>query len=148
MQGFGKKSAHTSRTTFRNTLKKVAIVDINAATRKPLDEIRTLWGESLVDFHTNLFPRGQRVFIHDDKEWIDRNGRGNLLELYKRFLALFIVDAVFFEDYTVDNEYERQFRIEVVRPAFDFVEHYFGVRPLIVQSVPKSEESSLYWLSY
>lgn len=127
---------------------KVAVVDINVATRKPFSEIKTLWGESLIDFHTNLFPPGQKVVIQDDTAWIDRNGRGNLLELYKKFLALFIAHAVFFEDYTVDSEYERQFRTEVVRPAFDFVEEYFGLRPLIVQSLPKSEESSLYWLSY
>lgn len=126
------------------------IIDFATASGRPFSEIKTLWGQPLIDFHTSLFAsltKG-RVQIVDDAAWIDRHGRGDLLEHYKKFLALFLVHGVLFEDYLVESRDETYFKNEILGPAFSFVEEKFGYRPLIVQLTPTSIESERFWLSY
>ena len=129
---------------------KVTVIDFNAANGKPFSSIRTLWGEGLVDFHTGLLKAiaGGNVKVEDDAAWIDGNHRGSLVEHYKKFLALFLAHGVLFEDYLVEDKHEGRFVMEVLRPAFDFVEREFGHRPLITQLTPTSIESTDYWMSY
>lgn len=128
----------------------VSIADVNAAQGKAFASISTLWGEPLVDFHRSVLNPYLRpsVYIHDDTEWIDRNGRSHLLELYKRFLALFVAHGVFFEDYTMKNDFEIQFTNTIVRPAFEYVTKTLGATPLIAQLAPQGGESDLFWNSY
>lgn len=128
----------------------VSIIDFNTSSGRSFSEIKTLWGESLTDFHASLFNAlmAHTPLIVDDSEWIDRNHRGNLLEHYKRFLALFVAHGVLFEDYLVEDEEEERFKQEILGPAFAFVEEQFGLRPLIVQLLPTSMESPRFWLSY
>jgi hypothetical protein len=127
-----------------------SIGDINMANGKKLSEITTNWDQSLISFHTELCRQyfHDRVSIVNDGPWIDRNHRGNLLEHYKRFLALFIVHGVLFEDYLIEDEQERDFIEEVLTPAFQWVEQHFGCRPLIAQLNPTSVESEHFWISY
>jgi len=129
---------------------KVTIVDFNTANGKPFSSIRTLWGEGLIDFHTKLLKTvaSGAVRIEDDADWIDGTHRGSLIDHYKKFLALFLVHGVLFEDYLVEDKHEGRFVREVLRPAFDFVEKKFGCRPLITQLTPTSVESADYWMSY
>ena len=126
------------------------IVDFATSQSKPFNTIATTWGENLVAFHTRLFRSLSKVDPHivDDSLWIDRNHRGDLLEHYKRFLALFIAHGVLFEDYLVEDEEEEHFVREILEPAYTFIEEYFGVKPLITQLVPSSVESAHFWLSY
>src|SRR3989344_263898 len=128
----------------------ISIVDINHASGKRLCDIRTLWNEPLVDFHSAIlatYIRGH-AHVYSDTSWIDRNGRGNLIELYKRFLSLFLVHGVLFEDYVLDGNYEEEFVGAVLRPAFEYVENRFGMKPLIAALLPTSVESSNFWSSY
>ena len=126
------------------------IIDFSLAQGKPFSEVETLWGEKLVSFHERLFnlftKDGARV--EDDHAWIDRHHRGDLLEHYKKFLALFIAHGVLFEDYLVEDKEEEFFIREILGPAFTFVEEKFGVRPLITQLTPSSVESVKFWISY
>ena len=127
-----------------------SIGDINQANGKQFSEITTHWGQPLIGFHKELCEIyfGDRVQVIDDSAWIDRNHRGNLLEHYKRFLALFIVHGVLFEDYLIEDEQERDFIDKVLAPAFAWVEEYFGCKPLIAQLNPTSAESEHFWISY
>lgn len=128
----------------------VSIVDFNAASGKTFNAIETCWGEPLVDFHTNLFAATTKhsIQIVDDAPWIDRHSRGNLLEHYKAFLALFLAHGILFEDYVIEDKHEGIFVETILRPAFEFIETEFGVRPLITQLTPTSVESQDFWLSY
>lgn len=128
----------------------ISIFDFNTENGKAFKDIRTFWGEPLVDFHLNLFGTFAKhgASIIDDGEWIDRNHRGDLLEHYKKFLALFIVNGILFEDYLVEDKQEGEFITNVLRPAFEHVERELGVRPLITQLTPTSIESGNFWLSY
>jgi hypothetical protein len=129
---------------------KVSIIDFNSSDGKPFKDVRTLWGQSLAEFHTELshqFLQGELQIV-DDADWISRNGRGNLLEHYKRFLALFIVDGILFEDYLAEDRDERAFIRNVLRPAFAHIERKFGVAPLITHLTTTTIESEMFWYAY
>ncbi len=128
----------------------VTIVDFNEADGKSFAEIKTLWGEKLIDFHTRLFSElnVQMIETPDDAKWLDRHHRGDLLEHYKKLLALFVVHGIFFENYNVDDEHEVLFVKQILRPACRFIEQRFGYRPIIVQIFPTEPESYHFWMSY
>lgn len=135
---------------YHEQFERVSIVDFNTMNGKPFYEVQTLWGESLTDFHKSLFEKFARYPVHivNDSEWIDRQHRGNLLAHYKKFLALFVVHGVLFEDYALDDREEARFIRTVLRPAYAAVERHFGLRPLIAPLTPTSMESPEFWISY
>ncbi len=127
-----------------------SIVDINTMQGRSFGDMQTYWGESLVSFHHRILESTVRrsVSLYDDAEWINRNGRRDPLALYKRFLALFLVHGVYFEDYSMKNHEEISFYEDVVRPAYKFVTEVFGEKPLIARLVPENGESEVFWNSY
>lgn len=126
------------------------IVNVNEANGKPFSDIKTLWGEKLIDFHTRLFSEllSRKIESPDDAAWIDRHHRENLLKHYKHLLALFVVHGIFFENYNMNDPHEVEFVRRILRPACLFVEKRFGYRPIIVQVFPTSFESYHFWISY
>lgn len=136
--------------TYQENYEYVTIVDFNTANGKPFKDIQTLWGENVASFHSALFSEltNHPVRIVDDSAWIDRQHRGDLLAHYKKFLALFIVHGVLFEDYALEDKEEAQFIDSILRPAYRTIEAEFGCRPLIAQLTPTSIESPEFWISY
>lgn len=128
----------------------VTIVDFNEADGRSFADIKTLWGEGLIDFHARLFSELEvkEIETPDDAEWLDRHHRGDLLKHYKKLLALFVVHGIFFENYNAEDEHEVRFVEEVLRPACRFIEQRLGYRPIITQIFPTSLESYRFWISY
>ena len=128
----------------------ITVVDFNTVDGKSFANIDTLWGEKLTDFHRRLFLELKlgEIETPDDAKWLDRHHRGNLLEHYKKLLALFVVHGIFFENYNTEDEHEILFVKNILRPACRFVEERFGYRPLIVPIFPTSFESYRFWISY
>jgi len=135
---------------FREHFANARVIDFNTSSGKPFIEIKTLWGESLSDFHNELFAQltNVRAEIVDDSDWIDRHHRGHHVSHYRKFLALFVLHGILFEDYSLDDKEERRFIRTVLRPAFKYVEKEFGYKPLIATLTPTSIESPDYWVSY
>ncbi len=129
---------------------RISIIDFNTANGKQFRDIRTHWGEPIAEFHQSLFAElaNHPVEIVDESAWIDRQHRGDLLAHYKKFLALFIVHGILFEDYALEDREEAIFIERVLRPAYRFIEVEFGCRPLIAQLTPTSVESAEFWISY
>lgn len=127
-----------------------SVVDFNTNDGKSFDSIQTHWGEGIVDFHNDLLRKASTipVIISDDSAWIDRHHRGNLLEHYKKFLALFLLHGILFEDYLPHDPGEAKFIEDVLKPAFIFIESKFGFRPLITHLNPTGVESSRFWIAY
>lgn len=127
------------------------IIDIPANDGKIFNEINTLWGENLVDFHHRLLNEyvPQKVELFDDLQWYRETIGGSTMakDYYKILLAFFVVHGIQFENYITD-ESEQGFFEEVVKPAFDFVTEKFGVRPLITPLAPYAEASNPYWWCY
>lgn len=128
----------------------ISIVDMNSVNGKKFEDITTLWGQSLSDFHDELCNHffQDKVQIVDDAVWISEHHRGNLLEHYKKFLVLFLAHGILFEDYLPEDPKEQQFVNGILAPAFDFVQSQFGIRPLITHLNPTTVESELFWISY
>lgn len=153
-KALGKLSVSTGMSkvdgVFVEQFENVRIVDFNKHSGEQFHTIETEWGEKLSDFHKRLFSEltKREVVVVDDSDWIDRQHRGKLLAHYKKFLALFIVHGILFEDYAVDDAEERKFVRRVLRPAFRHIEKTFGHKPLIAQLTPTSVESAGYWISY
>lgn len=153
-KALGKLSVSTGMSkvdgVFVEQFENVRIIDFNKHSGEPFHTIETEWGEKLSDFHKRLFSEltKREVAVVDDSDWIDRQHRGKLLAHYKKFLALFIVHGILFEDYAVDDAEERKFVRRILRPAFRHIEKTFGYKPLIAQLTPTSVESAGYWISY
>lgn len=139
-----------TKTGRHESVEYVTISDCNPKEQVRFNQMTTKWGESFTEFHTKLFRRIVRgsYELGDDTAWIDRHKRGELLEHYKQYLALFIVHGVFCEDYFLDDMEEVDFIESVVRPAYDFVYQMFGVPPLMAELTPPSAESETYWYGY
>lgn len=135
---------------YNESFEYISIVDFNTTSGKSFHEIQTVWGQNLSDFHAELFGEltSHPVRIVDESAWIDRQHRGDLLAHYKKFLALFIVHGILFEDYAVEDKEEAKFIASVLRPAYKAIEREFGCRPLIAQLTPTSIESPAFWISY
>lgn len=127
------------------------IINIAQNDGKKFDEITTLWGENLVEFHHRILRKFvvEEVQIFDDLNWYRENvgGSTQAKDYYKIMFAFFVVYGVQFENYVTDA-HEQEFFVDVVRPAFDFVFKEFGVRPLIVELAPHDEADSPYWWCY
>ncbi|HOX30483.1 MAG TPA: hypothetical protein P5080_04800 [Candidatus Paceibacterota bacterium] len=126
------------------------IIDISGSEGKKFSEIKTVWNEDFIGFHhklLNLLCPGLLANICDFSDWIIRNG-GRPVEFYEKFLSLFVCNAVLFENFLIGNREERVFFREVVIPSFKRVQNIFGVKPLIVPTVPLESQNDLYWQYY
>jgi hypothetical protein len=108
----------------------------------------TLNGQSLAEFHHALmhlaYPRiSQKIF--DVSSWLTTARKAEGEYPYLHYLACFIRDGILFENFTFDDEQERQFTRERVLPSFHRAMEIFGVKPLIVPLVPREREAESRW---
>lgn len=115
------------------------IIDLNNADRKRISEIRTTWGEPLVDFHRRIFhktvPDNLVSKCYDMSPWFSRHG-GSAKNYYVACLSLFVAHGVFFENYLLELDGEKRFFYEVVIPSIEKVKEYFGYEPIISSIYP------------
>jgi hypothetical protein len=129
-------------------IENFSILNFSECSGKKFKDIHTKFGDTLESFHSQLFNviYPNTVKIVDESDWINRNYRGNLVDHYKKSLALMLTGGVLFEWYPPS---EKQFVEAVLEPAFDFVVKEFGVKPLIVELVHETEEAKIgHWESY
>ncbi|MCA9361948.1 hypothetical protein KC906_01100 [Candidatus Kaiserbacteria bacterium] len=128
-------------------VEKVTIVDFNNFNGKKLQDVKTFCGTPLVTFHDELLATHAtgKYLLADESAWVDRQHRGDLLEHYKKFLALMIVHGIMFELYETKDE---KFVYTVLVPAFEFVTDHFGCPPLITHLLPPGEEYRKDWNGY
>jgi len=129
-----------------NVMAKIKIADINSVQSKPFKDIKTRWGENLVDFHHNIlykrYPRFKgRVF--DLSNWLQNNG-GKASLYYEKFMVLLLKNCILAECFEFKGD-EEKFIKEIINPAFQKIESVFNLRPLIVQLAPKDKELDPIW---
>lgn len=135
-------------TYFKTAVKRV--IDFNADEGKELSTLKTLSGESLVDFHHRLLAaslKDESLEVYDFSSWFLPNRGADRWSYYLRYLQLFLVHGILFENFLLDKK-EREFTESVVIPSFRIVKDVFGVPPIIVRTVPKEVEDEFYWCYY
>lgn len=125
------------------------IIDFNKSNGKKLSDVKTIWNQSLVDFHHELFLKrfpklNPKLF--DGSDWYSKNG-GCAKDYYKNFFLLFIKHGILFENFMLDTK-EMSFSKEVFLPAFIEVKEKTGLKPLIVALEPTEIEEDIFWMCY
>lgn len=132
-------------------LEKINIIDFNSCGGQKLCDVKTLWGESLVDFHHKLFdnynydPRDLN-FI-DLSLWIKENGH-KPIDYYTNFLLLFVCHGILFENFLVSEDKEGEFTKSIVLSAIENVINLTGVKPIIVPIPPMDMENEDLWYQH
>lgn len=123
------------------------IIDFINSENKLINEIETLWGENIVNFHGRML-KGENIDIErfDISDWYGKMG-GRAKEYMKYYMALFICNGVLFENYLTQKN-EKKFTYDIVLPAFKEIENMFGLKPLIVPIMPLSDKDETYWWAY
>jgi len=125
------------------------IIDFNSWSGEKLSAVRTLWGQSLVEFHHEFFNASFRPLSNcafDASRWFATNGK-HAHGYYQNFLSLFIRHGILFENFML-NEKEFTFTRDVVMPAFIAVCNETGYKPLIVPLEPTAIEGERFWMCY
>lgn len=132
-----------------HSIEAETIIDFNSSNGKRIDEVETLWGEKLIDFHHRLLKEEDvhsSFKLYDISDWIKKMG-SSPEKFYLYFLALFIRNGILFENFLTNGE-ERMFTSKNVIPYIEILQKRFGYKPLIVRLVPKESEEDIYWMCY
>jgi len=131
---------------------KITIIDFNIHNGKKLREVKTLWSESLVDFHKKLFTahnyHADDLYVYDGSDWFKNNGGHKAVNFYSNFLSLFTCYGILFENFLTSKDTEGNFTKDIVLPAIEKVMNITGVKPLIVPLEPLEMEADDFWLHY
>lgn len=127
------------------------VIDFDKFRGHKISEIMTLWGQSLVDFHHELFNEIYEGKIPvnsflDFSEWYSKCG-GRPKMYYEHMLKIFLRDAILFENFHLDSK-EIAFTKEIFLPALLKVRNEFGYKPLIVALEPTEIEGKEFWTHY
>ena len=126
------------------------IIDFNNSNGKKLKEVETLWGESLISFHHRLLalvvPESYK-YLFDASPWFAKN-KNLAHEYYKNYIALFVRNAILFENFVLKEEDELEFTKKVFLPAFFEAWRVLGRKPLIVALEPTSIEDDIFWFCH
>jgi hypothetical protein len=127
--------------------RRCVIVAGNSWDGAPYQDLRTKWGENLVQFHHGLL----RTFfagltLINESAWYRARG-ASPREFYPAHYARFICHGILLETY-LETPQESPFIHEVVLPAFERVLSLFGRRPLIVPLLPPESAADPSWTWY
>jgi hypothetical protein len=111
---------------------------------KKICDLKTLWLENLVDFHHRLpnLVKIREIEKFDASHWYKQNGK-NAKQNYKYFLGLFVRNGILFENFFPRDE--QKFTKDIVLPAFQEIQKYFGLKPLIFPLIARKSETDLFW---
>ncbi|MFA6354902.1 MAG: hypothetical protein WCW65_00550 [Candidatus Paceibacterota bacterium] len=128
-------------------VEKINIIDFNKYNGKKLKEIKTLQGESLVDFHRKLFDiyNLNGFYFHDESEWYKKNNIKSVEQAYLNFFLLFVSYGILFENFLFLDKIEKEFTRKVVLPALEKVINLTGIKPLIVPIDSLDLEVDNFW---
>lgn len=125
------------------------IIHFNDSNNVPLNELKTFWGESFIDFHHRLFlaacpDKGGN--FEDLTSWLRAFGP-TARDYYLQFLSLFLRNGVLFDNFLVDTK-EASFTREIILPSLERLRMESGYKPLIISLDPSSMEGHQFWLSH
>lgn len=127
------------------------ILDFIEADGKKIKDIKTLWGQPLIEFHRELFEKSYKSldddYFIDVSRWVSSLG-GTAKDYYRILLLFFVTNGILFENFMLEEKNESTFTKEVILPAFLEVEKLTGYKPLIVALEPTEAEGDVFWVSH
>ena len=133
-----------------NIREKVKIVDFDKYDGKPIKNVKTIWGESLIDFHKGLFNvygyNLDEFILYDASDLLKKNG-SKAERYYVKDLLLLVCHGILFENFLLDGR-DGEFTRNILLPAIKETEELSGLKPLIVPIPPMDIESDDVWFSY
>lgn len=129
--------------------RSLKLIDFDAAEGLPLSQVKTLSGNSLVDFHHHLlqlYHPEAMSHIYDATEWLHHMG-SRAEKYYMNFFALFITNAVLFDNFRT-KDHEAVFTKNVVIPALNEVYKSVGTYPIICPLQDVADENNPKWWTY
>ena len=131
---------------------KQKIIDFEDVKGKNLKmcDIKTLWGEKLVDFHhlflLEMFPIMNNHVI-DTSDWFSKS-ENRIDSYYNYVLSLSVCHLVLFDDFDLTEE-DNKFTNERIVPIIKKIEKELGVKPIIIKISKVGEHSNdPYWWAY
>ena len=129
-------------------VEKINIIDFNEHKGNKIGAVKTLWSESLTDFHKFLFKdhfKDETITVWNASEWFKSKGP-HALDYYKHFFLFFIHHGILFENFLISKDGEGDFSKRIVLPAIEKVMNMTGVKPLIVPIEPFDIELDEHWI--
>ncbi len=127
------------------------IIDFNKSNGIPLLDVKTKNNISLIELHHELFKHcgisHKKDMFFDSSKWFNQIG-GTANEYYISFMALFLQNNIWFENFIFDDVHERKFLKEIVLPGIKRLYDETGFKPLIVALEPTDIENNMFWYSY
>jgi hypothetical protein len=137
----------------KDRVRNMTIVDFNLYNGKKISEVKTLWGQSLVEFHHELldymYPNqiGKNIFFFDATEWYRTVG-DHVSVYYENLLILYLRNGILFEEYFLDDQYESVFIKNIFLPAFIKIYKESGFKPLICNLSCGNKNSNNFGMYY
>jgi len=130
-------------------LEKINIIDFNKYNGKKLKDVKTLWGESLVDFHKKLFKLYDLdgFYFYNELDWYKKNNEKSI-DFYYNFFILLTCYGILFENYLISKDSEGDFTKNIVLTTIEKVVNLTGVKPLIVPSEAFDLETDDFWICH
>lgn len=125
------------------------VIDFNKSNGRKMKEVETLWGQSLVDFHHELLESvvpNSKNYIFDASEWFAKKN-GTAKNYYKSYIALFVRNAILFENFVLEKD-ELEFTRDIFLPAFFDIWKTTGKKPIIVALEPTEIEGEIFWMCH
>lgn len=127
------------------------IIDFNSSNGIPLQDVKTKNNIPLIQLHHELFEHcgvsHDKDMFFDSSKWFQQIG-GNANDYYLSFMALFLQNNIWFENFIFDDIHERKFLKEIVLPGIKKLYLETGYKPIIVALEPTDIEDNLFWYSY
>ena len=131
-------------------IKTVNIVNFNKFEGQRLCDIKTVYNDSLIDFHKKILKKATSKYkyeLFDFSDWFNHHKRVYRKYYYLHYLSLFLFHGILFENFLV-NEDEIDFTRYKVLPSFNKAVKIFGIKPLIFPLNPLKSENELRWFYY
>lgn len=139
--GIGKKGG--IKLNFKN------VIEFNQSNGKKIHEVKTLWNQSLIDFHHEMLEKvfpGAEKYVFNASEWFHKN-KGNAKDYYRNYVALFVRNGILFENFVLEGD-ELEFTRNIFLPAFIEAYEKTGKKPLIVALEPTEIEGDYFWVCH
>jgi len=145
----GRMKFHHVDDNSRVRIRAKNVIDFNQSQGKKMKDVKTLWGQSLIDFHHHLLEcdfQGSSKYYFDASEWFHALG-GRAKNYYAKYISIYDCNAICFENFILEKD-ELKFIQEIFLPCFIESWKATGSKPIIVPLLPFDTENDNYWMSY